>query len=39
MTASGIAGINRKNCDEGEVAVGATVIVWKASNIQYRYII
>ncbi len=38
MKESGITGINRKICDDAEVAVGATVIVLKASNMQSKYI-
>ncbi len=38
MTVSGNAGINRKICDP-EVEVGATVSVWKANNMQSKYII
>lgn len=38
MTVSGIAGTNRKICDP-EVEVGATVNVWKANNMQAKYMI
>lgn len=39
MTVSGMAGMNRKICDDGEVAVGGTVNAWKAINMQSKYII